>query len=1022
MYRLFFAIYLISSIVYSQKLDFQRIGPEKGLDISQIFSLVQLDNNLIAVGTFGGGVYFFNGTEFARLGVENGLTNNKILHMALSPNGNLWIATRFGLSVYNGSEFTNFNYASGLSNNIVNRLFISDDGSVYAATNNGLDVFRPSENGGVFENIIEGRRVFGVYRGNDGSIWAGTATGLIIINDGIIDSTRYREFKNVSINAIKPGPENKIFICSGIGLFMIDNGVVSKWDKNSGLQSSYIEDVLISSNGDYWVGTNRGPSRISGDEIRNFGEKEGINNYAVWTIMEDNENNIWFGTNEGLFKLSSYEFEIFLDPDGKKIDAWYLKRDKWGTLWAGLHQRGLLKMEEGEEEFKRVKPNVYIDGNSIDYIYEDRSGNLWFCGFDGIARYDGSEIKEFYPDSELSDLEVNSVVQTENGDMWFGTWEARLFKYSSGRLSFVLEGENPLVFMTEFRGTLYFATPGGLFHLSDEGLATFDWAKPLLTHEVVSMLAYNDNQLLIAVYDLGVITANFIEDDKVVLDTITVDDGLNDNSVIALALDGNKDLWAGTNKGLNKINMSIYKSGGKRSVNSFGYDDGISGSEFMQKCLYYDSSGYMWFGTISGLGRFRPSQIGEKNISSDIQFTDFMYTVGGKQFNISPNYISNTLIGNQEIVVPSTESDISVSYAATHFMSPGGIKYRHKINGGNWSRFSKQRNIMLPDLSHGRYTLTIEGRGSWNTTIKPASITLVIPTPFWKTIWFQIFLGFGLVMLMLWAYRLRTTNIREKQKILEERLAERELYQETLARQYREIKIQKEKAEESDRIKSAFLAQVSHEIRTPLQVMLNHTSLLKDYCKDNSELLDSFSTIDSSGIRLLRTIDSILNMSQIQAGALEVHPKKIDLSLLVKKITEEFRPHADAKNLELKYIVNAVDTTAILDEYTISHLVQNLIDNAIKYTNEGSVNVSIDRDGEGKLFLEVKDTGIGIAEDYLQNLFSPFSQEDSGYTRKFEGSGLGLSLVKNYCDLNSAEISVESEKGKGSSFKVLFNT
>ena len=1020
MSRLIFLIYFISSIIFSQKLDFQKIGPEKGLDISQIFSLVQLDNNLIAAGTFGGGIYFFNGTEFFKMGVKEGLTNNKILNMALSPDGDLWIATRFGVSRYDGSEFTNFSDSSGLSNNIVNRLYITKEGSVYAGTNNGLDVYRPSDKPGKFENIINGKRVFGVYVSEDETIWAGTATGLYIINNGTVDSTRFKELEGVAINAVKPGPENKIFICSEEGLFLINGENVTKWDKNSGLPSNYISDIIISSKGIIWVGTNYGLSRISGDRIRNFGEKEGINNFMIWSILEDNENNIWFGTDDGLFKLSSYEFEVFLDPDGKTILSWYIKRDKWGTLWAGVHHKGLLKMEEGK--FKWANTNPYIKGNSIDYIYQDRSGYLWFCGYGGIARYDGSEIMEFFPNSELSNLEVNSVVETENGDVWFGTWEARLYKYSNGRLTFVLEGDYPFVFMTEYRGILYFATPGGLFYMSGEGPAVPDWAQPLIAHDLTSLLAYNDDQLLMAAYDLGVVIANFGNDGKVVLDTINVNDGLNDNSVLAIAADGNKDLWAGTNKGLNRIKMSNYKPGNKISVNSFGYDDGIAGSEFLQKAMYYDSSGYMWFGTISGLARFRPSEIGEKKIYADIQFTDFMYTVRGQQFNINPNFLRNRLIGNQEIEIPSTESDISLSFAATHFRDPAGIKYRYRINGGNWSRFSKQRNIMIPDLSHGSYTITVEAKGNWNTTIKPADITLVIPTPFWKTVLFQIFLGVGIALLMLWAYRLRTTKIRERQKDLEERLAERELYQDTLARQYQEIKTQKEKAEESDKIKSEFLAQVSHEIRTPLQVMLNHTSLLKDHCKNNDELMDSFSKIDSSGLRLIRTIDSILNMSQIQAGALEVHPKKLDLSGIVKKITEEFKPHANAKNLELKCNMNHVDTTAVLDEYTVSHLVQNLIDNAIKYTDKGSVNISVDRNGDGKLFLEVRDTGIGISENYLKNLFSPFSQEDSGYTRKFEGAGLGLSLVKNYCDLNSAEIFVESEKGKGSKFTVLFKT
>ena len=216
--KLILIIYFISSITFSQKLDFQKIGPEKGLDISQIFSLVQLDNNLIAVGTFGSGVYFFNGTEFAKMGVDKGLTNNQILHMALVPGGELWIATRFGISMYDGSEFTNFNTAHGLSNDIVNRLLVSRDSTIYAGTNNGLDVYRSSDNGGVFENVIKGKRVYGLYEGDDGSIWVGTATGLYIINEGTVDSTRYRELTGVAINEIEPAQENKIFICSDNGL------------------------------------------------------------------------------------------------------------------------------------------------------------------------------------------------------------------------------------------------------------------------------------------------------------------------------------------------------------------------------------------------------------------------------------------------------------------------------------------------------------------------------------------------------------------------------------------------------------------------------------------------------------------------------------------------------------------------------------------------------------------------------------------------------------------------------------
>jgi len=96
------------------------------------------------------------------------------------------------------------------------------------------------------------------------------------------------------------------------------------------------------------------------------------------------------------------------------------------------------------------------------------------------------------------------------------------------------------------------------------------------------------------------------------------------------------------------------------------------------------------------------------------------------------------------------------------------------------------------------------------------------------------------------------------------------------------------------------------------------------------------------------------------------------------------------------------------------------VDNAIKYTPRGKINISVYRDQNARLITEVSDTGIGIGEEYLDDLFTPFSQEDMGYTRKYEGNGIGLTLVKKYCELNNANIEVESKKGEGSTFKVVF--
>ena len=232
----------------------------------------------------------------------------------------------------------------------------------------------------------------------------------------------------------------------------------------------------------------------------------------------------------------------------------------------------------------------------------------------------------------------------------------------------------------------------------------------------------------------------------------------------------------------------------------------------------------------------------------------------------------------------------------------------------------------------------------------------------------------------------------------------------------------KETAEKSDRLKSEFLAHMSHEIRTPVNTILNYTSLMEEELKEkiSDELKDGFGIIRDGGFRLIRTIDLILNMSQIQTDTYSPVFKEINLNRdILSRIVQEFKYRADQKGIELIYSVDGGDTVVWGDDYTIGQIFANLIDNALKYTNKGSIEVLLKKDGE-RLFAEVKDTGIGISEDYLPNLFSPFTQEEMGYTRRFDGTGLGLALVKKYVEINKAEIMVESEKDKGTKFIVSF--
>lgn len=234
----------------------------------------------------------------------------------------------------------------------------------------------------------------------------------------------------------------------------------------------------------------------------------------------------------------------------------------------------------------------------------------------------------------------------------------------------------------------------------------------------------------------------------------------------------------------------------------------------------------------------------------------------------------------------------------------------------------------------------------------------------------------------------------------------------------------KTKAEEAVKIKSEFLAQISHEIRTPLNSILSFSSLIKNELNSHltPELEETFNYIESGGNRLTRTIDLILNVSKSQNNQYKIKLEEIDLNNeVLKPIVQGFRDAANKKGINIQFENNHERFRIVCDQYSVNQLFSNLIENAIKYTNKGNVKIKTSFNEIGKFQVDVEDTGIGISSEYVPKLFEPFSQEEQGYTRSYEGIGLGLSLVKNYADLNNAEIKVKSEKEKGSVFSVIFN-
>lgn len=239
------------------------------------------------------------------------------------------------------------------------------------------------------------------------------------------------------------------------------------------------------------------------------------------------------------------------------------------------------------------------------------------------------------------------------------------------------------------------------------------------------------------------------------------------------------------------------------------------------------------------------------------------------------------------------------------------------------------------------------------------------------------------------------------------------------------FQLEKAKAsiESLDKLKSEFLALISHEVRTPVNVIKGNLDIIKMENDDlNSEEMNYFfQTIDLEFNRLIRTIDSVVTLAELHSGTYRKKEEEFDLLEIIYPVYNEYKQNARLKTVELNLNIDNGEYILKADKYAVQQITANIIDNAVKFTHKGSVEINISNKNESEIIFEVSDTGIGISKDFFPNLFKPFFQEDSGYSRKYDGNGLGLALIKKCAELNDASVEIDSEKGAGTRFVVVFN-
>ena len=232
----------------------------------------------------------------------------------------------------------------------------------------------------------------------------------------------------------------------------------------------------------------------------------------------------------------------------------------------------------------------------------------------------------------------------------------------------------------------------------------------------------------------------------------------------------------------------------------------------------------------------------------------------------------------------------------------------------------------------------------------------------------------------------------------------------------RSLRKARQEAEELAQFRSTIISNITHEVRTPLTVILGFTSILREGV--DGPYRRFVDLIERSGRRLLLTLDSVLDLAQLESGTLEINARRHNILDVVDSVANTTRPYAEEKELTFETDLPDEALYAEVDSELLSRALSHLVDNAIKFTDEGRIILRT-RARAGEVLVEVVDSGIGIEEEFVTQLFDTFSQESSGMERDYQGSGMGLTVVSQLVERLGGEVQVESEKGEGSTFTVV---
>ncbi|MFA9388678.1 MAG: two-component regulator propeller domain-containing protein [Prolixibacteraceae bacterium] len=971
--------------------------------------------------------------------------------------------------LYHKNIFINQLGLSGMLMDADSNLWLSNNATGLYKYNVEKDFFTQYLNDSLNNQSISSNRITSISTNSSGNI-------VLMNNKGIVEELNRKNgevLHRIHIENIHLKSENNFFYLfvdndddywvygnTPNGLFYCSSKDDTQIHFTSSSQKHQISNDLIrgliqDKDGKIWAGSDHGGLNIISKTDfstlviqENEGVENSLSNNSVTALRKDVSGGIWVGTfKEGLnfYHPLLYQFGLIkknpYDPKSLQVnDISCFTEDGTGNLWMGTNEKGLIYYDRKRERFSQYShlgndPNSLSNNVVVSVLYDSKN-RLWIGTYQGgLDLFDGKKFHHFKNDpDDISTIAHNvvwKVFEDSKGRIWIGTLgggldlfdpeQNRFTHYKGGIFNSVRTNFIQQIYETA-NGDLWIGTTEGIDILeSNTGrfLQFPNQDKPYsLTDYVVTSITEDSRGWMWIGTRRGL---NCYDPASDSLLTFFREDGLPDHIITSIQLDDSGGLWVATRNGLSNIQIEGRDlSNARFNFTSYSKSDGLQGNEFNISSGFKTSKGELLFGGVNGFNLFKPSNIIKNDQATEALLTDFL--IENKLVSVNEKVGKKVILNKampftSEIKLNYKQNAFSILFSSNNYIHPDKVQFKYQLSEVNptWVQTDAFNRIATyTNLDPGEYDFRImasNGNGIWNGPETLLKIKITPPIYASKIAFIFYFILVFLVIQLF--FRVATKRIQLRLTRAQEQLEHQRLL-------------------DLEAMKTKFFTNVSHEFRTPLTLILSPIEQLLTK-NANEETRHQLKIVDRNAKKLLNLVNQLLDLRKLEVQPISLNLSYGNIIAFIRDITDSFFNLYENKGIVFGFETSIQSYETFFDQYKIEKIIFNLLSNAFKFTSgKGKVSLKITQynhqreeinpqlfDGHEFLEIRVTDTGVGIDENNIEKIFERFYQ--SGNTNNDQlnqGSGIGLSITKEFVQIHHGTVEVESTKNIGSSFIV----